>query len=136
MKTHIGEWVDLVLEIEGPFVQAHPMHKHGNKAFVIGQGLGSFPWATVSEAANELPLGTFNLVDPPYKDTFKTLEAVNNNSWLALRYKVDIAGAWLFHCHIQTHLAGGMGIVILDGVDQFPNVPEEYLEWNGFKRPS
>ncbi|KAH8730337.1 multicopper oxidase-domain-containing protein [Phaeosphaeriaceae sp. PMI808] len=132
LKTQRNEWVDLIIEIEGPFAQSHPMHKHGNKAFVIGQGVGFFPWATVADAAKALPRGTFNFIDPPYKDTFKTMEGVMNNAWLALRYKADSPGAWLFHCHIQTHLAGGMGIVILDGVDAWPQIPEIYGEWNGF----
>ena len=131
-KTKKYEWVDLIIEVEGPFAQSHPMHKHGNKAFIIGQGVGFFPWATVEEASKELPRGTFNFIDPPFKDTFKTLEGVNNNAWLVLRYKAESPGAWLFHCHIQTHLAGGMGIVILDGVDDWPRLPITYEEWNGF----
>lgn len=132
-KTKKDEWVDLIIEVQGPFAQSHPMHKHGNKAFLIGQGVGFFPWARVAEAEKALPRGTFNFIDPPYKDTFKTLEGVNNNAWLALRYKADAPGAWLFHCHIQTHLAGGMGVVILDGVDAWPEVPESYRECNGFE---
>jgi len=32
----------------------------------------------------------------------------------------------LFHCHMQTHLSGGMAIVMLDGFDAWPNVPAEY----------
>ena len=135
LKTKKGEWVDLILEVEGPFAQAHPMHKHGNKAFVLGSGVGSFPWATVAEASRELPPGTFNTVDPPHRDSFNTIEGVNSNTWLVLRYKVDHPGAWLFHCHIQTHLTGGMGIMILDAVDDFPQIPNEYLEWNGFEEP-
>ncbi|KAH7084751.1 Cupredoxin [Paraphoma chrysanthemicola] len=132
LKTKKNDWVDLIIEIEGPFAQSHPMHKHGNKAYILGQGVGRFPWLTVAEAAQALPLGTFNFIDPPYKDTYKTLEGVNNNAWLVLRYKASAPGAWLFHCHIQTHLTGGMGIVILDGVDAWPQLPEVYEEWNGF----
>ncbi|KAI9694034.1 MAG: hypothetical protein M1822_003305 [Bathelium mastoideum] len=135
LKTKKNEWVDLILEVEGPFAQAHPMHKHGNRAFVIGAGVGPFPWDTVAEAAKDLPPGTFNTVDPPYRDSFNTIEGVNNNTWLVLRYKADHPGAWLFHCHIQTHLTGGMGIMILDAVDDFPTPPNEYLEWNGFQEP-
>lgn len=136
LRTKHGDWVDLIIEIEGPFAQAHPMHKHGSKAFVIGQGIGKFPWTSVAEARKHLPPDTFNFIDPPYKDTFNTLEAVNNNAWLVLRYKADSAGAWLFHCHIQTHLTGGMGVVVLDGVDRYPEIPEDYKEWNGFRQPS
>lgn len=135
LRNQKNEWVDLIIEIEGPFAQSHPMHKHGNKAYVIGQGVGFFPWATVVEAEKALPKGTFNFIDPPYKDTFKTLEGVNNNAWLVLRYRVDSPGAWLFHCHIQTHLSGGMGVVMLDGVDAWPELPERYKEWNGFDQP-
>lgn len=135
LRTKFGEWVDLILEVEGPFAQAHPMHKHGNKAFVLGSGVGPFPWNTVAEAAAVLPPDTFNFVDPPYRDSFNTVEGVNNNTWLALRYEVGSPGVWLFHCHIQTHLAGGMAIVILDAAEDIPEVPNGYLEWNGFEEP-
>lgn len=135
LKTHKDEWIDLILEVEGPFAQAHPMHKHGNKAFILGHGLGAFPWPDIETAAKELPADTFNFVDPPHRDSLNTIEGVRINTWLALRYKAENPGAWLFHCHIQTHLAGGMGVVILDGVDEWPEVPEDYAEWNGFEQP-
>jgi hypothetical protein len=35
-------------------------------------------------------------------------------------------GAWMLHCHIQSHLSGGMAMVILDGTDVWPDVPDEY----------
>lgn len=136
LKTNKGEWVDMILEVEGPLAQAHPMHKHGNKVFILGASTGHFPWANVAEAAEALPEGTFNFIDPPYSDSFNTIEGVNNNTWLAIRYQANYPGAWLFHCHIQTHFAGGMGIVILDGVDNYPEVPLEYQEWNGFEPPA
>ena len=135
IKTKRDQWIDLIFEVEGPFAQPHPMHKHGNKAFVLGKGTGSFPWSTVAEAAAVLPSGTFNSFNPPYRDGFTTIEGVNNSTWMVLRYKADHPGAWIFHCHIQTHLTGGMAIIILDGVDDFPQVPETYREWNGFDVP-
>ena len=135
IKTHKGEWIDLIVEVEGPFAQAHPMHKHGTKAFVLGAGIGPFPWATVAEAAKALPPATFNTVDPPYRDTFNTLEGVGNNTWMVLRYKADHPGAWLLHCHVSTHLTGGMAVILLDAVDAYPKIPREYLEWNGFEQP-
>ena len=37
------------------------------------------------------------------------------------------------HCHIDPHLTGGMGIAILDGIDKWPTIPEEYENGrNGF----
>lgn len=135
LRTRQGEWVDLIVETEGPISRYHPMHKHGNKFFVLGAGLGRFPWDTVEEAVRALPAGSFNFDDPPYVDTVQTKRSMTG-AWLAIRYKVEDPGAWLFHCHIQPHLTGGMGVVILDGVDQYPAVPEAYREWNGFDKPS
>lgn len=138
IQTNQGEWVDIVMVTEGPFAQAHPMHKHGNRVFVIGSGKGDFPWETVEEAISKIPKGTFNLIDPPYLDTFNTVEMKGEatGTWTVIRYEADAPGAWLFHCHVQTHLSGGMGMVILDGVDAWPDVPLEHREWNGFAPPS
>lgn len=137
LRTSSEQWVDVVLVTLGPFAQAHPMHKHGNRIFLIGSGGGDFPWKSVDEAMTVLPEGTFNLENPPYLDTFNTIEIQGgdvNATWTMVRYEVSAPGAWLFHCHVQTHLSGGMGMIILDGVDNFPEVPMEYQEWNGFKQ--
>ncbi|KAK3713673.1 Multicopper oxidase ctb12 [Vermiconidia calcicola] len=138
IKTKIGEWVDVIMVTEGPFAQAHPMHKHGNRIFLLGSGMGNFPWASVEEAMPFLPDGTFNFQDPPYLDTFNTVEIEGeaHDTWTVIRYRVENPGVWLFHCHVQTHLSGGMGMVIMDGVDSYPEVPPEYREWNGFEQPS
>lgn len=45
---------------------------------------------------------------------------------MALRYEVVNPGPFLFHCHMQTHMSGGMALAFLDGVDQWPELPEEY----------
>ena len=136
IKTKMGQVVDLIVQIAGPLAEPHPMHKHSNKAWVIGSGLGNFPGANVAEAYAAYP-DSFNLNNPMYRDGFTTVPAEGNSSWLALRYKVENAGAFLFHCHQQTHLSGGMAIATLDGVDQWPVVPSDYKDGNnGFKRRS
>lgn len=50
---------------------------------------------------------------------------------MVLRYEVVNPGAFLFHCHVQTHMAGGMAVAMLDGVDAWPTVPLEYANGNG-----
>ncbi|KAF4773545.1 multicopper oxidase [Colletotrichum scovillei] len=138
LRTQVGEWIDIILETEGPFAQSHPVHKHGNKVYFLGSGVGKFPWATVEEAERALPPGAFNFDDPSYQDTFTTPDIAGDAPavWTVVRYKVESPGAWLLHCHVQTHHAGGMGVVMLDGIDEFPQVPTTYLEWNGFQPPS
>ena len=65
------------------------------------------------------------------RDGFVTTPAEGNSSWLALRYEVVNPGAFLFHCHMQTHLTGGMAVAMLDGVDEWPQVPASYMAGNG-----
>lgn len=67
---------------------------------------------------------SFNLVNPPYRDTFIT--KFEGPAWIALRYQAVNPGPWMFHCHIETHMAGGMSTTILDGIDAWPEIPEEY----------
>lgn len=123
--TKNNTWIDLVILTPDLSQPPHPIHKHGNKAFILGAGEGNFTWSTVAEAATAMPQN-FNLVNPSYRDGFVTLPSVDKPTWLAVRYKVENPGVWMLHCHIQSHLNGGMAVVILDGVDEWPEVPDQY----------
>lgn len=128
ITTRNGTWIDLIFVV-GPNHPQHPIHKHTNKAYVIGSGVGDFPYSSVAEAMAHIP-GSFNLATPPLRDGFTTLSTLDGSMmWLAVRYQVVNPGAWLIHCHIQDHLSGGMAMVILDGVDRWPEVPEEYRDY-------
>jgi FtsP/CotA-like multicopper oxidase with cupredoxin domain len=117
-------WVDYIMLVPGSG-PTHPIHVHGRHFFVLGRGVGNFTWNTVEEASAALPPGAFNLVDPPLRDTFATLGAAD--SWLVIRRRSDNPGVWLMHCHIQSHLQGGMSVIIQDGVAGLPEIPREYL---------
>ena len=126
ITTLNNTWVDLIF-VAAQFPQpAHPIHKHNNKMWLIGSGQGAFNWSSVATAMQAIPQN-FNLVDPPRRDGFATLDAFTGPTWTAIRYHVTNPGAWLIHCHIQTHLIGGMSMVIQDGIDHWPTVPPEYL---------
>jgi FtsP/CotA-like multicopper oxidase with cupredoxin domain len=120
IKTKNDTWVDIVfqLAIQAPtkLQPPHPIHKHSNKAFLIGAASGTFTWSSVEEAMRESPQSF--LKTPLYRDTFVT--APNGVAWLAIRYHVENPGAFLLHCHMETHLHSGMGMVLLDGVDAWP----------------
>jgi FtsP/CotA-like multicopper oxidase with cupredoxin domain len=103
----------------------HPIHKHGVKMYQIGAGVGPFEWESVNEAIEERP-ELFNLVDPPMRDAFASPPTEMDVAWIAVRYHVTDPGPWLLHCHINNHLDGGMMLVIQDGVDAWPTVPEQY----------
>lgn len=119
-----GTWVDLVLTING-LQPSHPIHKHSNKGYLIGQGSGPFNFSTVAEAVTEIP-EFFNLENPPLVDTFYTPPSLGTGAWLVIRYQVVNPGAFFLHCHINPHLEGGMGIALLDGIDKWPKIPREY----------
>jgi FtsP/CotA-like multicopper oxidase with cupredoxin domain len=120
--------VDLVLQ-SNPKNPAHAIHKHGTPAYIIGQGSGAFNWSTVAEAIAATPT-SFNLVDPPLRDGFLTTPSTPTDySWTVIRYKVPVNTVTFMHCHINEHLFGGMAVVLLEGVDNLPPIPEEYLSF-------
>ncbi|KAM7189850.1 multicopper oxidase [Naviculisporaceae sp. PSN 640] len=125
--TKNNTWVDLIFQTATFPMPPHPIHKHGNKMRLIGTGEGPFKWDTVEEAMKEIP-DAFDLKNPPKRDGFATSVAITGPVWMAVRYQVTNPGAWLLHCHIQSHLVGGMSMVIVDGVDKWPTVPEEFLK--------
>lgn len=127
IRTKNGSWVDLVIQVgshpDQPQEFPHIMHKHTGKTWQIGAGDGIWNYSSVDEAMAAEP-SRFNLVNPNWRDTFIT--SFDGPSWIVLRYQVTNPGPWLFHCHIEAHLAGGMAVAILDGIDVWPEVPPEY----------
>ncbi|KHN94875.1 laccase [Metarhizium album ARSEF 1941] len=127
--TRNNTWVDLIL-LASEFPQPpHPIHKHGVKMYRIGSGTGPFRWKSVEDARREMP-DRFNLENPPRRDTFVSMPARDSESWIAVRYHVTDPGAWLLHCHIENHRSGGMMLVILDGVDAWPDIPPAYRDYS------
>ncbi|THC97792.1 hypothetical protein EYZ11_002708 [Aspergillus tanneri] len=125
IKTLNGTWVDLVFHVVSSLQPPHPIHKHSNKFFVIGQGNGAWKYSSVAEAMKVIP-ESFNLKNPQIRDTFVTPPAATGPTWLVIRYQVINPGAFFLHCHLQIHLSGGMGLALLDGVDHWPEIPVEY----------
>ncbi|KAK8873506.1 multicopper oxidase [Apiospora arundinis] len=121
------KWVDFVMmqPKSGP---SHPVHFHGRHFYVIGQGQGNFTWNSVAEAAAAAP-GSFNLVNPPLRDTWPTIATQQQESWLVVRRPNDNPGVWMIHCHIQSHLKGGMSMVLQEGIEALPQVPKEYRDY-------
>lgn len=126
IETKNGTWVDILLQL-GHFAHtadvtgAHVIHKHSNKAFILGAGPGFFNWANTEEAIAEHP-EYFGLQNPAMRDTFVTL-GNRGSTWMVIRYQVINPGPFIFHCHLETHMANGMAVAILDGVDAWPQVP-------------
>ncbi|KIH94431.1 laccase TilA [Sporothrix brasiliensis 5110] len=128
LTTRAGEWIDLVFQELSFPMPPHPIHKHGNKMWLIGTGDGIFPYSSVAEALQHIPQ-QFNMDTPPKRDTLLTPAATTGPAWMVVRYRVTNPGAWFVHCHIQSHLMGGMAVAIQDGIDQWPTVPVQYRDY-------
>jgi FtsP/CotA-like multicopper oxidase with cupredoxin domain len=130
IRTKYGQWVDLVVELgswpDWPIEFSHAIHKHGTKFWVIGNMDGEWIWNNTADAIAAHP-EAFNLVNPPYRDTALNGGGdIGPESWMVLRYQVTNPGPWLLHCHVDTHLAEGLAMVLMDGVDRWPTIPREY----------
>ncbi|KAL3482008.1 multicopper oxidase-domain-containing protein [Aspergillus californicus] len=126
MSTFNNTWVDIIFNLTEGRQPAHPMHKHSNRFYVIGSGKQPFIYSSVAEAMEVIP-GNFNFKHPQLRDTFSTPLADGQfGTWLAVRYHVVNPGPFLFHCHLQMHQSGGMALAVMDGVDAWPVVPDEY----------
>ncbi|KAG1816496.1 laccase T2 copper depleted [Suillus subaureus] len=76
---------------EGP----HPFHLHGH-AFSVVRSAGS---------------DVYNYNNPVRRDT--TSNGVSGDN-VTIRFRTDNPGPWLFHCHIDFHLAEGMAVVFAE----------------------
>lgn len=108
-----GEVVDFVFNNVGHTSGPHPWHPHGHAVWLLGTGVdkGAF---NDTEKLNE--------VDPPLCDVF----IVPHNGWVAVRMKIDHAGAWMFHCHVSPHHMGGMGFIMLVDPTMVPPPPARF----------
>jgi len=94
ITTLNNTWVDLIFITASYPMPPHPIHKHGNKMYLIGQGLGEINYSSVAEAIKSIP-ESFNLVDPPRRDGLATPAVSTGPGWMAVRYHVTNPGAWL-----------------------------------------
>ena len=87
----------------------HPLHLHGYKFFVLGQGHG-YPPSDLSSSVD--------LSNPLRRDT----ASVEAYGWLYLRLIADNPGAWPFHCHISWHAEAGLLMQFLTRTDKLSNL--------------
>jgi len=75
----------------------HPFHLHGHNFDVIRTAGSS----------------TYNFRNPIRRDTVSNgLQAENDN--VTFRFTTDNPGPWFLHCHIETHLASGLAVVMAE----------------------
>lgn len=92
-----GELVELVLNNRD--AGKHPWHLHGHDFQVLARSsdnAGDYnPANTTSHANTTTPMRRDTLMVPP-------------NGHFVVRFRADNPGVWLFHCHIEWHVATGL----------------------------
>ena len=78
----------------------HPLHLHGHKFFVLGQGHGYFDYSTYD---------SIDVSNPLRRDT----ASVEAYGWTLIRVITDNPGMWALHCHIAWHTEAGMLMQLL-----------------------
>lgn len=73
---------------------SHPLHLHGYKFFLLGQGHGYF----------DPEIHKANITNPLRRDT----ASVEAYGWLWIRIVADNPGVWPFHCHVVWHTEAGL----------------------------
>ncbi|PSS09144.1 hypothetical protein M430DRAFT_37208 [Amorphotheca resinae ATCC 22711] len=108
----------------------HPMHLHGHKFWVLGQGHGMFPgYESIGLRAEGQGVlednqgGLDNL-------TRRDVATAEGFGWLALRFVADNPGVWAFHCHMAWHSEAGLVMQFLSRVDEVATweIPEANLQ--------
>ncbi|KAL6959308.1 L-ascorbate oxidase [Sarracenia purpurea var. burkii] len=111
--------VDIILQNANTMTinnsETHPWHLHGHDFWVMGYGEGKFDMYNDPKK--------YNLVDPIMKNTV----SVQPYGWTALRFRADNPGVWAFHCHIESHLYMGMGVVFEEGVEKVGKLPTSIM---------
>lgn len=113
-----ADWYDLYLVNIDPGL-SHPWHLHALDMYIVASGTGL---PTTENLANL----TYNTENPLRRDTIVVPPA----AFIVVRVIADIPGAWLVHCHIGWHLAGGFaGVVTVqpEAIKQF-QIPQKNLD--------
>jgi len=83
----------------------HPIHLHGHDFYVLDQQASANWTGDISRLITNNPIR---------RDT----AALPAGGYLVLAFESDNPGAWLMHCHIPFHIAGGLGVQFLERFDE------------------
>ncbi|MDI1487725.1 MAG: hypothetical protein OHK93_006997 [Ramalina farinacea] len=108
--------VEIILNNNDP--GKHPFHLHGHSFQAIVR--------SEEEAGNYVGNETFPAI-PMRRDTFM----VRPNGNFVIRFRADNPGIWLFHCHIEWHIASGLVATMIEAPDvlqQTISIPRDHID--------
>jgi len=111
-----GEVIQLV--VNNLDAAIHPFHLHGHQFQLLDRPR--------SDTGSWQGHGTGRGTPPGRKDVV----AVNANSHAILRFKINHAGVFLFHCHIEWHVEMGLTATMIQIPEKLRNlpIPQDHLD--------
>ena len=132
------QFVLLNIDPEKNESEHHPFHLHGHQLAVMAVGFPTYDEETglfkennpdikcdnplCSKASWRSGMPKLNHRNPPVKDTV----TIPVGGYVVLRARFDNPGYWLAHCHIMSHLIGGMAFFLAEAVDRIPPPPKNF----------
>ncbi|PVI00038.1 Ferroxidase [Periconia macrospinosa] len=95
--------VEIILNNDDP--GKHPFHLHGHAFQVVHRSEESAGFYNAETSASEVLPPT-----PMRRDTV----LVHPNGNIVLRFRSDNPGVWLFHCHLEWHVASGLVATMIE----------------------
>ena len=93
----------------------HPMHLHGHQFQSLARsGVHGGSYTGVQNRSSAGPW----LKTPMRRDTLM----LQNNGYAVIRFRADNPGIWLFHCHIEWHVSGGLMATLIETPSKLRNI--------------
>ncbi len=124
----------------------HPIHLHGHRFFVVAAGYGTYSTTTGFLDSSSRDILCNDEVDEPVDEVFcshnirwrnneptislnettvqKDTVIVPAGGYVIVHYISNNPGFWFLHCHVEPHLAMGMGVVLNEAQDRQNPPPE------------
>ncbi|KAG0370212.1 Cupredoxin [Gamsiella multidivaricata] len=96
-----NDWVEIIINNDD--AGNHPFHLHGHVFQIVGRGEGKY------DPSTPYP-NYFNTTNPARRDTVLVPSEQN----VAIRFRANNPGVWLFHCHIEWHLQAGLATTFIE----------------------
>ena len=113
----LGDVVDLV--VDNTVLLDHPFHIHGHSFSLISKSkTENFQYSDVAEALRRDP-SSIDFKGSAFVDSVN----VPKGGHVVIRFTAHNPGYWFLHCHINHHLAAGMGGFIVIDPERIPPIP-------------
>jgi iron transport multicopper oxidase len=100
----------------------HPFHLHGHNFQTIARSVSN---------AGDFDLGNSTQTDYPAVPMRRDTIIVNPGGYAILRFAADNPGVWLFHCHIEWHMAQGLVATMVEApleIQKILTIPQNHLD--------